>query len=136
MHPKELMKTRKFEIKMEWFKEIREGRNTHEFREVHFDREEEYVYYEAGGRTYKRQVHIPEELAEKRDFDIVPVKYDRLRFETGSRGGKRPYMVVEVLGATASIQTDEFGRPYYSPNEDNRKIWMIVVDYHLGKIFK
>lgn len=130
------MATIKFEIKMKWFKEILERRKTHEFREVQFDREDEYVYYEAGGQTYKRQVYIPEELAEKRNFNIIPVKYDKLRLVAGSRGGKRPYMVVEVLSATASIPTDEFGRCYYSPNEDNRKIWMVTVDYHLGKILK
>ena len=127
------MKTKRFEIKREWFQEILEGRQKYECREVDFAKEEEFVRYKAGGRFYTRQIYIPEGL----EFEPIPVEYDRLELVTGARGaGGRPYMLVEVLGLAAKVETDELGRRLYSPNDDHKKIWMILVEYRLGRILK
>lgn len=92
-------------IKQIYFDEILAGKKTHEYREIRPTNAKKYITYLCGGKEYKAD----EELPEEGEIELKPIKYDAIKFLTGEYKGKRPYAIVEVKGAEASILTDEDG---------------------------
>ena len=111
-------------IKQIYFDEILAGKKTHEYREIRPTNAKKYITYLCGGKEYKAD----EELPEEGEIELKPIKYDAIKFLTGEYKGKRPYAIVEVKGAEASILTDEDGNDivYEHQGEELPDIYVIA----------
>ena len=83
------------------------------------------------GKEYKADDELPEEG----EIELKPIKYDAIKLLTGEYRGKRPYIIVEVKDAEASILTDDEGKDivYTYKGEEYLAAQM---DYTLGKILE
>lgn len=118
-------------IKQKYFDEILAGTKTHEYREIRPTNAKKYITYLCGGKEYKAD----EELPEEGEIELKPIQYDAIKLLTGEYRGKRPYIIVEVKGAEASILTDDEGNDvvYTYKGEEYLAAQM---DYTLGKILE
>lgn len=86
-------------IKQKYFDEILAGKKKQEFREIRLTNAKKYFRYFLNGKEYDEET-LPLEDEEPGDIDLVPVKYDAIKFLTGAYIGKRPWAMVEVKGRT------------------------------------
>ena len=107
------------------------GKKTHEYREIRPTNAKKYITYLCDGKEYKADDELPEEG----EIELKPIKYDAIKLLTGEYRGKRPYIIVEVKDAGASILTDDEGKDivYTYKGEEYLAAQM---DYTLGKILE
>lgn len=118
-------------IKQKYFDEILAGKKFHEYREIRPTNAKKYITYLCGGKEYKAD----EELPEKGEVELMPIKYDALKLLTGEYKGKRPYAIVEVKDAEVVLLTDEEGNDIvYEYNGE--KYIAAQIDYTLGKVLE
>lgn len=118
-------------IKQIYFDEILAGKKTHEYREIRPTNAKKYITYLCGGKEYKAD----EELPEEGEIELKPIKYDAIKFLTGEYKGKRPYAIVEVKGAEASILTDEDGNDIVYEHQGEEYL-AAQMDYTLGEVLE
>ena len=78
-----------------------------------------FIRYILNGKEYTSLEEMPSEEEEPGEVDVVPVKYDCIKFLTGAYNGKRPYIIVEVVDA-----------------ENDLEFIAAQMDYTLGKIIE
>lgn len=118
-------------IKQKYFDEILAGKKTHEYREIRPTNAKKYITYLCDGKEYQTD----EELPEEGEITLNPIKYDAIKFLTGEYKGKRPYAIVEVKGAEASILTDEDGNDIVYEHQGEEYL-ASQIDYALGKVLE
>lgn len=119
-------------IKQKYFDEILAGKKKQEFREIRPTNAKKYFRYLLNGKEYDEDT-LPSEDEESGDIDLVPVKYDAIKFLTGAYSGKRPYAVVEVKDARIEILCDENGDDIvYQYN--GKEYIAAQITYDLGKV--
>lgn len=118
-------------IKQKFFDEILAGKKTQEFREIRPNTSQKYIRYKVGDKEYS---HF-EEVPEYQEPEVVPIKYDAIKFLTGEYKGTRPFAIVEVKGARVEILTDEDGNeiPY---EVDGVEYVMAQIVYDLGNVLE
>ena len=119
-------------IKQKYFDEILSGKKKQEFREIRPTNAKKYFRYLLNGKEYDEETLPPEE-EEAGDVDLIPVKYDAIKFLTGSYSGKRPYAIVEVKDAHIEILCDEEGNDIIYKYNGKEYLAAQVV-YDLGKV--
>lgn len=121
-------------IKQKYFDEILAGKKKQEFREIRPTNAKKYFRYLLNGKEYDEDT-LPSEDEESGDIDLVPVKYDAIKFLTGAYSGKRPYAVVEAKDAHIEILCDEEGNDIvYEYNGKEYSAAQVV--YDLGKVIE
>ena len=118
-------------IKQKYFDEILAGTKTHEYREIRPTNAKKYITYMCGGKDYKAD----EELPEEGEIELKPIKYDAIKLLTGEYKGKRPYIIIEVKNAEASILTDENGDDIIYEYQGEEYL-AAQMDYTLGKVLE
>lgn len=126
------MKVITLSIKQKYFDLIASGEKKQEFREIRPTNAKRYFRYLCEGKEYDDPDNLPEEGA----IDLVPVKYDAIKFLTGAYNkGPRPWMLVEVKDAVIEILTDENGDDLvYEYNGEEYLVSQIV--YTLGEVLE
>lgn len=130
------MKILTLSIKQEYFDEILAGTKTHEYREIRPNNAKRYFRYELNGKLYETTYDMPSDEEEDGDVNLVPVKYDAIKFLTGAYRGKRPYMIVEVKKAEVVLLADEEGNDIIYEWTDGKEYIAAEMDYTLGKILE
>lgn len=128
------MKVLTLNLKQKYFDEIVAGTKTHEYREIHPRSAQRYITYEGDdGKTYagNKYSEIPDDVL----CDVVPIKYDAIKFLTGAYSGKRPYIIVEVKDAEVVYIVDENGDEVTYDYEGETFV-QAEIDYTLGKIIE
>lgn len=121
-------------IKQKYFDEILAGKKKQEFREIRPTNAKKYFRYLLNGKEYDEE-SLPSEDEEAGDVDLIPVKYDAIKFLTGAYTGKRPYAIVEVKDAHIEILCDEEGNDIvYEYNGKEYAAAQVV--YDLGKVIE
>lgn len=129
------MKILTLSIKQKYFDEILAGKKTQEFREVRPNNSKKYIIYELNGKRVFNPDDIPAEAEEQGELNVVPVKYDAIKFLTGEYKGKRPYIIVEVKDANIEFFCDEEGNDItYEYNGETYVAAQMV--YDLGKVIE
>ena len=90
-------------IKQKYFNEIISGTKKKEYREVAPTTCRKYLIIDSDG--YCKQ---------KKNGDIVPRKYDAIRFYTGKMQNKRPTALIEIVNTICEMLFDETGKPVTS----------------------
>lgn len=119
-------------IKQKYFDEILAGKKKQEFREIRPTNAKKYFRYFLNGKEYDEKT-LPLEDEEPGDVDLVPVKYDAIKFLTGAYIGKRPWAMVEVKGAHIEILCDETGNDIVY-EYDGKEYTAAQIVYDLGKV--
>ena len=130
------MKILTLSIKQEYFDEILAGTKTHEYREIRPNNAKRYFRYELNGKLYQTADDMPSDEEEDGDVNLVPVKYDAIKFLTGAYRGKRPYMIVEVKKAEVVLLADEEGNDIIYEWTDGKEYIAAEMDYTLGKVLE
>lgn len=118
-------------IKQKFFDQIISGEKKQEFREIRPKNAKKYINYICDGKEYGADEDLPEDG----NVDVMPIKYDAIKFLTGEYKGKRPFAVVEVKGAKVQLLTDENGEDIvYEENGIEYILSQIV--YELGDIIE
>lgn len=118
-------------IKQKFFDQIISGEKKQEFREIRPKNAKKYIKYICDGKEYGADEDLPENGA----VDVMPIKYDAIKFLTGEYKGKRPFAVVEVKDAKVQLLTDENGEDIvYEENGIEYILSQIV--YELGDIIE
>ena len=129
------MKVLTLSIKQKWFDEILAGKKTQEFREIRPTNAKKYIYYVLNGRQYANDDELPNESEEPGDIDVQPIKYDAIKFLTGTYTGKRPWALVEVKDAHVDLFCDEDGNDIVY--EYNGKEYIAAqITFDLGKVLE
>ena len=111
------------------FQAILKGEQKIEHRYIYPSNVTKYVFFEAGGKVYKMQDDIPEDINE---ITVVPVWYDALYLINGRRKDA-PRMLIEVEKAEYIILTDENGNDMTF--EENGNSYLVCqMWYHLGDV--
>lgn len=99
------MKILTLSTKQNFFDNIRSGAQKTETREIRPNTSHKYIIYvDSSGNRYEKVEDLPEDDS---DLSIEAKKYDSIKFLTGEYKGKRPYIIVEVLGEEVQFLTDE-----------------------------
>ena len=131
------MKTLTLNLKQVYFDEILAGTKTHEYRDIFPSNQKRFIRYILNGKEYTSLEEMPSEEEEPGEVDVVPVKYDCIKFLTGAYNGKRPYIIVEVVDAEVVFLTDEEGKDLILVDEENDLEFIAAqMDYPLGKIIE
>lgn len=131
------MKTLTLNIKQVHFDEILAGTKKHEFRDIFPDNQKRFIRYVLNGKEYTSLQEMPSEEEEPGEVDVVPVKYDCIKFLTGAPSGKRPYLVVEIVDSEVVFLTDENGEDLILVDEEHDQEFIAAqMDYTLGKIIE
>lgn len=125
------MKILSLSIRQKFFDEIVSGEKQTETREIRPTNGKKYFKYNVGGKLYDAD----EELPEDGDLELVPIKYDAIKFLTGEYKGKRPFVIVEVKEAKIELLTDENGEDITYDFEGEEYVAAQIV-YSLGKIIE
>jgi hypothetical protein len=88
------MKILTLSIKQQYFDEIMAGTKKEEYREIKSSTVDRYINYRIGDQLFASNKDLSAKQIE--DAELVPVKYDAIKFLTGSYTGKRPWAIVEV----------------------------------------
>lgn len=111
------------------FQAILKGEQKVEHRYIYPSNVARYVFFEAGGKAYKKQEDIPDGIVE---ITVVPVWYDALYLINGRRKDA-PRMLIEVEKAEYVILTDEDGNDL--TYEENGESYLVCqMWYHLGSV--
>jgi hypothetical protein len=120
-------------IRQKFFDQILAGEKKVETREIMPTNFNKYVSYLYGdGKLYKNGDPLPDGEFE----DLVPEKYDVIKFLTGEYKGKRPYIVVKVKSAKTFLIQDEKGEFILYEWTDGEQYNVAVIDYELGEIIE
>lgn len=128
------MKPLTLSIKQQYYDEIVSGRKKNEYREIRPTNAGRYIEYIASdGTRYSAKDYssIPDDVS----IEAVPLKYDTLKLITGAYSGKRPYIVVEVLGAEIEYGVDDNGDDVLYEYEGKEYV-VARINYTLGKILE
>lgn len=127
------MKVLTLSIKQKYFDEIVAGTKKNEYREITPRNARKYITYVADdGTEYKADEDLPEGI----EVDAVPIKYDAIKLLTGAYKGKRPYIIVEVLGADVELAVDEEDGEYIVYEYEGEEYYASRINYTLGKIIE
>lgn len=129
-------KTLSLSIKQEYFDAILAGKKTHEYRDVTPGTERKYVYFEYKGNYVAESSMLPPSQRLSKDVLFHPIEYKEIKFSTGAYSGKRPYMVVEVLGVKVSFDEDGDGNRMTLEDDYGTEYFAAQMDYTLGKILE
>jgi len=88
------MKILTLSIKQQYFDEIMAGTKKEEYREIKSSTVDRYINYRIGDQILTSNKDLSAKQIE--DAELVPVKYDAIKFLTGAYTGKRPWAIVEV----------------------------------------
>lgn len=121
-------------IKQKYFDEMLAGKKKQEFREIRPTNAKKYFRYLLNGKEYDEE-SLPSEDEEPGDVDLVPVKYDAIKFLTGAYSGKRPYAIVEVKAAHVEIFCDEEANDIVYEHNGKEYVAAQIV-YDLGKVIE
>ena len=129
------MKILTLSIKREWFDKILSGEKTHEYREIRPTVQQRYIFYRNNGKDYKPSEfdQIPNDES---PIEVLPIKYDAIKFLTGAYSGKRPWMLVEVKDAESIVLTDDDGNDIEYEWTDGNVYVAMQMDYTLGKVLE
>ena len=127
------MKVLTLSIKQKWFDEILAGKKTQEFGEIRPPHGNRYYQYELNGKLYANADLLPSEEDEPGEVNVVPVKYDAIKFLTGAYVGKRPWALVEVKGAQIEYFCDEEGNDIVYEYQGKEYIAAQII-FDLGKV--
>ncbi|MDE6652460.1 MAG: ASCH domain-containing protein [Paramuribaculum sp.] len=124
------MKELQLIIKQKYLDEIIAGTKNREYREIRPTTSRKYINYICNGVEY----HNPDDVPVEGEVDIVPIKYDAIRFFAGYNKD-RDSALVEVKGATIEFLVDENGDDIvYEYNGEEYVAAQIV--YDLGKVIE
>jgi hypothetical protein len=118
-------------IKQKYFDQILAGAKKDETREIrpnNFNKYCSYLYEDE--KLYKNG----DELPEGGFIDIVPEKYDAIKFLTGEYKGKRPYIIAKVESEKIFLLQDENGEDVIYEWSDGKEYIAAEIDYKLGEI--
>ena len=79
---------------------------------------------------------LPPSQRLSKDVLFHPIEYKEIKFSTGAYSGKRPYMVVEVLGVKVSFDEDGDGNRMTLEDDYGTEYFAAQMDYTLGKILE
>jgi type I restriction enzyme R subunit len=128
------MKILTLSIKQIYFDQILAGEKKQEFRDIKPTNAKQYIRYEWNAKQYINEDEIPPEVSAD-EIELIPVKYDAIKFLTGAYKGTRPYAIVEVKDAYIEIFEDEEGNDIvYEYNGEEYIASQIV--YNLGVIME
>jgi len=99
------MKILTLSTKQEYFNEIMAGTKTEEFREIKASTVDRYINYRIGDQLFTSNKGLSAKQIE--DAELIPVKYDAIKFLTGAYTGKRPWAIVEVEDITINHMNAE-----------------------------
>ena len=122
-------------IKQKFFDEIIAGTKKQETREIRPTNAKKYFRYELNGKEYDDPDLIPSEDEEAGSVNLVPVRYDAIKFLTGEYKGKRPYAIVEVTDSVIELFQDEEGNDITYQYKGKEYIAAQIV-YDLGKVIE
>ena len=135
--PDSAMKILTLNLKFAGLGEILAGTRTHEYRDIFPSNEKRFIRYVLNGKEYTSLQEMPSEEEEPGEVDVVPVKYDCIKFMAGAVNGTRPYLVVEVVEAEVVFLTDEEGKDLVLVDEENDLEYIAAqMDYTLGKVIE
>jgi len=127
------MKILTLSTKQKFFDNIKAGIQKTETRELRPNTSHKYIYYvDSKGNRFSKVEDLPEDDS---DLSIEAKKYDAIKFLTGEYKGKRPYMVVEVLGEEVQFLTDENDEDITYEYEGQEYTAAQIV-YQLGKVLE
>ena len=118
------MKIITLSIKQKNFDDIVSGVKKKEYREVAPTTDKKYLIIDSEG--YCKQ---------NKKGDIIPRKYDAIRFYTGQMKGKRESALVQIKSAKCEIMVDENEQPITYMFDDYEHTACRVV-FSLGKILE
>lgn len=125
------MKVLTLSIKQKYFDEILSGKKKNEVREIRPNNAKKYIKYICDGKEFEAD----EELPEKGEIEVMPIKYDAIKLLTGAYSGKRPYIIVECKGAEIFLLTDEKGNDI-TYEYKGEEYFASQIEYTLGKIIE
>ena len=99
------MKILTLSIKQEYYDEIMAGTKTEEFREIKASTVDRYINYRIGEQLFTSNKGLS--AKQIKDAELIPVKYDAIKFLTGAYTGKRPWAIVEVEDITINHMNAE-----------------------------
>lgn len=129
------MKILTLSIKQKFFDEIIAGTKKQEFREIRPNNAKKYFRYELNGKEYDDPDSIPSEDEEPGSVNLIPVKYDAIKFLTGEYKGKRPYAIVEITDSAIELFQDEDGNDITYQYQGKEYIAAQIV-YDLGNVIE
>ncbi len=88
------MKILTLSIKQQYFDEIMAGTKKEEYRQIKASTADRYISYKIGDQVLTSNKELTAKQIQ--DAELVPVKYDAIKFLTGAYSGKRPWAIVEV----------------------------------------
>ncbi len=117
-------------IKQKFFDDIIAGIKRQEFREIRPTTAKKYINYRCQGKEYNN----PDDLPEGSDVDVVPIKFDAIRFFVGYNKD-RDNALVKVNDAIVEFFVDENGEDVvYEYNGEEYVAAQVV--YDLGDIIE
>lgn len=126
------MKILTLSIRQNYFDEIKAGKKTFETREIKPTTADKYIEYLFEGKRYKEK-QVTDDM---QGVEVVPIKYDAIKFLTGAYEGTRPSMLVEVTGEEVFILTDEETGKDIIYEVDGMEYVAAEIVYSLGKIIE
>ena len=130
------MKTLTLSLNRAAFDQVLAGTRKHECRDIFPENQRRFIRYVLNGKSYVSLEEMPSEEEEAGEVDVVPVKYDCIKFLTGSSSaGPRPFLTVEVLDAEVIFLTNEEGEDLVIVDDETGIAFLAMqVEYTLGKI--
>jgi hypothetical protein len=92
------MKVLTLSIKQEYFDEIMAGTKNEEYRLIKPSTVDRYINFKVGDQVFTSNKELTAKQIQ--DAELIPVKYDAIKFLTGAYTGKRPWAIVEVEDIT------------------------------------
>lgn len=112
-------------IKQKYFDEILAGTKKVETRELRPKTSAKYLEFDKDGNL----VFAENEAIKTKAFKTIT-------FLTGAYKGKRPKMVVEVIGSEVVLYEDEKGELITLQDENQEEYIASVIEYKLGKVIE
>lgn len=124
------MKELQLIIKQKFFDQIVAGEKKQEFREIRPTTSKKYINYVCQGKEYSD----PDAIQDEGDVDVVPIKYDAIRFFVGYNKD-RDSALVEVKGAVVEFFVDENGDDIIYEHNGQEYLAAQIV-YDLGNVIE
>ena len=124
------MKTLSCGVPYEDFEKIASGEAREFSIEITPETAPRYYRMQCNGREYMPNDPALERFGDEDIVDLVPVRYDTIRFYAGNAAPTSPSIAVSVEHAEMSMPTDENGY-FYSYEENDQPYLLTVVTYTL-----